>query len=43
MERRFSERTMEVGGIEKVTLESVFLEWIERLRRFIDADGKQVD
>jgi hypothetical protein len=32
-----------LGGVEKVTLESVFLEWMERLRRCIDTDGEYVD
>jgi hypothetical protein len=30
-------------GIERVTLESVFLEWMERLRRYIDTNGDYVD
>jgi hypothetical protein len=31
------------GGIEKVTLERVFLEWMERLRRWIDTGGEYAD
>jgi hypothetical protein len=31
------------GGIERVTLENVFLEWTERLRRCINTDGEYVD
>jgi hypothetical protein len=30
-------------GIERVTLENVFLEWMESLRRYIDTDGEYVD
>jgi hypothetical protein len=30
------------GIIDKVTLQRVFLEWIERLRRYIDTNGEYV-
>jgi histone-lysine N-methyltransferase SETMAR len=30
------------GTIEKLTLQRVFLEWMERLRRFIDTNGEYV-
>jgi hypothetical protein len=30
-------------GIEKVTLQRVFLEWMERLRRSIEIGGEYVD
>jgi hypothetical protein len=44
IERHFSERSMRFrGGIEKGTSESVFLEWMERLRRYINTDGEYVD
>jgi hypothetical protein len=32
-----------LAGIEKVTLEEVFLEWMERLRRCIETGGEYVD
>jgi hypothetical protein len=31
------------GTIEKVTLQGVFLEWMERLRRYIDTNGEYVE
>jgi histone-lysine N-methyltransferase SETMAR len=30
------------GAIEKVTLQRVFFEWMERLRRYIDTNGEYV-
>jgi hypothetical protein len=30
------------GTIEKVTLQRVFLEWMERLRRWIDTNGEYI-
>jgi hypothetical protein len=32
-----------LGGIEKMTFESLFLEWMERLCRCIDTNGECVD
>jgi hypothetical protein len=32
-----------LGGIEKVSLGKVFLEWMERLRRCINTGGKYVN
>jgi hypothetical protein len=32
-----------LGGVEKVTLENVFLDWMERLRRCINTGGEYVD
>jgi hypothetical protein len=32
-----------LAGIEKVALERVFLEWMERLRRCIEIGGEYVD
>jgi hypothetical protein len=32
-----------LGGIEKVTSEGVFLEWMERLRGYINTDGEYVN
>jgi hypothetical protein len=32
-----------LGGIEKVILENVSLEWLERLRRCVNTDGEYVD
>jgi hypothetical protein len=31
------------AGIEKVTRDTVFLEWTERLTRRLETDGKDVD
>jgi hypothetical protein len=42
-ETLFREINVFLGGIEKVTLENVFLEWMERLRRCINTDGEYVD
>jgi hypothetical protein len=38
----FDANTALTGTIEKVTLQRVFLEWMERLRRCIDTNGEYV-
>jgi hypothetical protein len=32
-----------LGGIQEVTLQAVFLEWMRRLRQCIDTDGEYID